>query len=316
LKIDNCKLKISGGTNLQFAIRNLQFATSADKSATPSHHRRLRLTSLALAVFALSSVCQVGCLNQKHAGPTSALAKRLRPAPIEPGPNGLFMDMIHLERPFGDKELNSDLWASADEEQLEIATRMNLESRGFRVAVLGGPMPPILKTLFSEEELGQMNGEHLQIQSGVPTQLQSSGNHESWPGGASGYEYGKGSDYTNAVGVFRITPRITADGAVDLAMIPEIQHGDARQQYVPSLAGGPLDWSIHVGRQSRLLDDLSFTLRLRSGQYAVLGCLPANRESIGARFFTRSKAGQTIQRVILIKAEPSDEARAARAAKP
>jgi hypothetical protein len=227
------------------------------------------------------------------------------------------MDVIHLERPFGDKELNGDLWRSADEEQLEITLRMKLEQRGFRVAVLGGPMPAILKTLFSEEELGQMNGEHLQIQSGVPTQLQSSGVHDSWPGEDSGHDGGSGSSYTSAVGVFRITPRITSDSAVDLVFTPEIQHGDARRQYVPSLgAGGPLDWSIQVGRQSRVLDGLSFTLRLRSGQYALVGCLPADRESIGARFFTRSKSGQTIQRVILVQAEPSDEARATRAAKP
>jgi hypothetical protein len=48
----------------------------------------------------------------------------------------------------------------------------------------------------------------------------------------------------------------------------------------------------------------------------MVGCLPADRECVGARFFTRLKDNQTFQRVILIQAEPSDEARAVRSAKP
>lgn len=268
-------------------------------------------------ILSLALFCQVGCLAQKYAGPPSALAKRFRPMPIPPGPNGLFMDVIHLERPFGDKELNGDLWANADEEQLEIALRMRLEQHGFRVAVLGGSLPAIFKSLFSEEELGEMNGEHLQIQSGIPNQIQTGGVQTSWPDETVAAENGKSPAYADAVGMLRIIPRITSDGCVDLVLTPEIQHGAARRKYVPSLgSGGPLDWSIQFGRQSRMFEELSFTLRLRSGQYAMVSCLPADRENLGARFFTGARDGQTFQRLILIQAEPSQEARAARSSKP
>jgi len=310
LKIANCKLQIDRAANFQFAISVL-------RRLARSPLRRCLSTQVGLIILGLGLIAQFGCLAQKYAGHPSAIAKRFRPAPIPPGPNGLFMDVIHLERPFGDRELNRDLWATADEEQLEIAVRMKLEQRGFRVAVLGGPLPAVLKTLFTEEELGQMNGEHLQIQSGIPNQIQTSGVQASWPIETVAAEDGSASEYANAVGMLRIIPRITSDGCVDVVMTPEIQHGDPRRQYVPSLgSGGPLDWSIQFGRQSRMFEDLGFTLRLRSGQYAMVGCLPADRENLGARFFTRSKDGQTIQRVILVQAEPSEEARATRSAKP
>jgi hypothetical protein len=287
---------------------------------------------IALAAI-LAAIIPIGCLPQKFAGPTSKLANRLRPKPIPPGPNGLYMDVIHLERPFGDPELNHDLWAKADEEQLAIALRENLTTQGFRVAVLGGSLPEILKTLFNEEEVGQMNGEHLVLQQAIATQVHTGGIHPAWPKGAN--ETAKDvsptaplpetdpsmpdrlANYINATGCLRVTPRITSGGCVDLVVLPEIQHGDARKLFVPNLGlNGPLDWSIQVGRQSRLFEDLTFILRLRPCQYALIGCHPNDRESVAARFFSRSKDGQLMQRIVLIRAEASSEAIAARSIQP
>ena len=239
------------------------------------------------------------------------MGSRFRPRPIPAGPNGIYMDVVHLERPFGDPELNHDLWVTSDEEQLGMELRDRLIQNGYRIALLGGPMPSVLKTLFSEEELGQMNGEHLQIQSGMPTQIQTGGANGRWPKEPN--PISEGDDYVNAVGVFRVTPRITSDACIDLAITPEILHGESRRQFVPNAtATGPLDWSIQVGRQSRMFEDLNFVLRLRSGQFALLGCFPNNRDSLGARFFARTKDGHTMQHVLLIRAEPSHEAVAIR----
>jgi hypothetical protein len=238
------------------------------------------------------------------------------------------MDVIHLERPFADPDLNTSLWASADEEPLAVAMREKLAAHGFRVAVLGGSLPPILKTLFDEEEIGQMNGEHLQLQHAVPTLVQTGGADSLWPreivqpatqqpAEQSNAESDKANNGISAVGTLRVTPRITPDGCIDLSVIPEIQYGDARKDFVPSFGtNGPLDWSIQVGRKSRLLEDLGFSLRLRSGQYAIVGCFPGDRDSLASRFFTRLKAGQTMQRIVLIQVEPSHEALAARSVRP
>jgi hypothetical protein len=301
------------------------------KPAARSFGRPQFLVHLLVCIAA----CAAGCLPQKIS-PQNAFSNRFRPKPIAPGPNGVFMDVIHLERPFGDSDLNSELWAKADEEQLGIALRAKLAARGFRVAVLGGALPSILKTLFNEEEIGQMNGEHLQLQHAMPTQVQTGGIHTAWPkdspasGGtvaSTGDEAdttppivltgGSGTElqnvYVNAIGSLRVTPRINSEGGVDLVVVPEIQHGDARRHYVPSFGmNGPLDWSIQMARESRVFDDLCFTLRMRAGRYAIIGCLADDRTTDAAHFFSRQKDGQLMQRVVLIQAEPSQEAIAAR----
>ena len=78
-------------------------------------------------------------------------------------------------------------------------------------------------------------------------------------------------------------------------------------------AEGKLNWTIQVGRQSRIFEELAFSHRFRPGQYLMVSCLPTRKDSLGARFFTRMKDGETIQRVLLIQATPSRDALAARA---
>src|SRR5262245_18479493 len=142
---------------------------------------RFRTTAAMVVACTLLAATPGGCLPQKYSTTSNNWGGRFRPKPVPPGPNGIFMDVIHVERPFDDNELNGELWASADEEQLTISLREKLAAQGFRVAVLGGALPTILKTLFNEEEIGQMNGEHLQIQHAIPTFVQTGGPHASWP---------------------------------------------------------------------------------------------------------------------------------------
>ena len=275
----------------------------------------LSLPGLALAVcgVALSLLPVGGCLSTEQVRPPSTLASRWRLKPIAPGVNDVLMKVMFLERPFGDPLMNKNLWQSADDAELDIAVRRTLEARGFRIAVLGGPIPAALKCLFSEERPGQMNGEYVQMQSGNPTQIQTSGEYTSWP-----RDDGKGAlanslEYMAAVGSLRVIPTITLDGSVELGITPEIQHGPAARHFVPTAEShGPLDWTIEVGRQIRSFDELMFSLRLVGEQYAMLSCLPDDRGSLAARFFTRLKDGRPVQRVVLIQADPSPTAVARR----
>ncbi len=263
-----------------------------------------------LCLIGVAVTCVGGCLEHPaKARPSSVLAERLRPKTIDPGPDGLFMDVIYLERPFGDTELNRELWAPADAEVADIEKRRVLEEHGFRVAVLGGQLPAVIKQLFHVDELAPSESGHLLMQSGNPTTIQTSGDYPSWPeAGPDGTP-----KYVNAAGVLRAVPRITPDGCVKLAIYPEIQHGNVRREFVPTAEPrGAMDWTIKVGRQTKPFDALNFSLTLRAGQYLMLSCDTADAESLGARFFTRVKDGRTLQRVIMIEAEPSRSALAAR----
>lgn len=261
------------------------------------------------ASIALSAIVG-GYIAGPQIRPPSSLAERLRPKPVEPGPDSLFVDILYLERPFGDHDLNHALWASADENLLTFDRRQPLDQNGFRVGILGGQLPTILKTLFEEDELKVERGQHLQAQSGVATEIQTGGEHPAWPD----VKEAKGNlTLQNAIGVLRTTAVILSNGQVQLSVTPEIQHGDPRRLFVPNVEpSSQLDWTIKVGRLTHALDELRFAAVLRSQQYLILSCRTDNPESHGARFFSYTQNGRTLQRVILIRAEASDRAVAAR----
>lgn len=252
----------------------------------------------------------LGCLFDSQRREMSLLGERLRPKTIEPGPDGLFMDFIYLERPFGDSQLNGELWWSADDAVIDIGTRQKLEQHGFRVAVLGGQLPAILGLIFEEAELRDDRGQHLQLHSGTATQVQTSSQHERWFVAAMGST--PAAEYADAVGGVHAVPHITPDGLVTLSITPEIEYGEPRREFVPNRDFGTLDWAIKIGRHTRSFTELQFNTKLRSSQFLMLSCQPGGTDTLGGRFFTRIKDGRPMQRVVLIKAEPSRQALAAR----
>ena len=309
--IGSCKSDSAGRNQ-----RSGQFCAERSRAPVGNGYAIPRsLVWLALAVFGpvLPLFLAGGCLFLESVRPPSSLATRWHPKPIVPGANDVLMKVMFLERPFGDPLLNKSLWQSADEDQLDIAVRRALAARGFRIAVLGGQLPATLKRLFSEERPCQMNGEYVQSQSGIPTQIQTSGEYSTWPGDDGKEDGARSVEYLAAVGYMRVIATITADGSVEVGITPEIQHGPAVRRFVPDAApSGSLDWTIQVGRQVRSFDDLMFSLRLLGEQYAMLSCLPDARESLATRFFTHIKDGRPIQRVVLIQADPSPNAVARR----
>lgn len=299
-----------GARTAKSALPKLAFL----RFASPFAARRIPSTSATTVLVApwfVVIVCLIvllqllagGCLPETKGSRSGALASRVRSRLISPAADGIAMTVLMVERPFGDATLNNDLWQAADEEQLEIPVRRMLEQYGFRVAVLGGSIPATLKTLLNEEEVGAMLGEHLEMQSGVPTQIQISDAYERWPARADDPGTPR-PEIAAALATMRVVPTATRDGRVELACLPELQFGEPVRHWVPEQErNGSLEWSIQVGRQLQSFDELRFTVRIRPGQFAMLGCRGDDRASLGARCFHRSKEGRSMQRVLLIEAE-------------
>ncbi|GEM_PF-5029946 len=272
----------------------------------------LRTSSVA---FVSTVALLAGCLGTVPRLGPSRLAQQLRPKALPSGPNGVVMELAYLERPFGDTSLNQELWRSADEETIDPAVRQRWAARGFRVGLVGGQMPAVIKTLFDEQEQDAPIMEQLHIQAGSPAQVQVSGQYDVWP--TDGEADPARVEQKNAVGTLRVIPRITPDCGVSLHITPEIQHGEMRRLFVPADQGGQsMDWSLKVARQFRAFDELSFSIRMRADQGLMLGCAADSRDSLGGRFFSRLKDGRPLQRVLLIHTAPSDDALAARTFRP
>lgn len=243
-----------------------------------------------------------GCTGSEPATRHSSLLDRLRPKPITPGPNDVVLDLVYLEREFGDEMLNQDIWASADEQQFDLSVRRALEARGFRIAVLGGQLPDALKELLQEEGGRQYNGEHLQLRQGTTTQVHTSGRYPAWPGAIAKEPGDRPGPYTNAVGSLRVIPKITREGYVDLSLRPEIRYGEPVRQFVPSDdQNGPLNWTVRISQPVHSFEELTFSLQLQPDQVALFSCTDPP-DSLGAHFFARTDNGQRLQRVVLIRA--------------
>ena len=260
--------------------------------------------ALGVALCVLVSLTGGGCANSPTVARNNPLLERLRPKPITPGPNDVVIEVVYLERPFADQLMNHEAWASADDQHLPLAVLRDLEERGFRVGLLGGQLPDVLGKLLEEQDLEPFNGQRMQLPQGTPTQIFTSGRYNLWPGRIS-HELGEGAQpYRNAVGSLRVLPKIQRDGSVELSLRPEIQYGQARRQYVPDhMLTGPLNWTIRIARPAHSFETMRFSLALRPDQTALIGCVPDQPESLGARFFSRWQDGRRIQRLLLIRAE-------------
>src|SRR5262245_22923639 len=90
-------------------------------------------------VFGLLLSWLVGCAVAEPARPTSWLSRR-RPFQGPTGPDVVQMQVALLECPVGDRYLNDDLWALADEQQF-LSCKSLLEENGWRIGQIGGVTP-------------------------------------------------------------------------------------------------------------------------------------------------------------------------------
>src|SRR5881409_3401857 len=119
------------------------------------------------ALLGLLNVLLVGCVTGGPAH-TALRPERGSPAPAAADPDAVVLYVALVERPVGDRYLNQDLWALADEQVVGIERRAVLEENGFRVAQVGGIIPAGLLGLLSSER-SCVNPRCVRLHAGHPT---------------------------------------------------------------------------------------------------------------------------------------------------
>lgn len=230
--------------------------------------------------------------------------------------DSVVLEISFVRFPLGQAALNDALWEEIDEQQVATDTRQALTAQAFRAGVLAGYLPPSLQellgddttptegmetTLVSFEPESKVTTKHVQLRSGKRLELLASENYprltllESRPDGTLA-----GRDFEKADCRFTLTPKPLADGRVRLALVPELQHGDAR----PQLTTKP-DMGLMVfesTRPKRVFEELRLEADLAPGEILVLGAAPDQSGSLGAHFFTAAlTAAQPQQKLLLIR---------------
>jgi hypothetical protein len=80
-------------------------------------------------------------------------------------------------------------------------------------------------------------------------------------------------------------------------LVPEVQHGEARQQY----RGDDGMWRVDSARPKVALDKLALDVVLAPGQAIVLGARTDRPASVGHYFFTQPVDGELQQKLLLIR---------------
>lgn len=199
------------------------------------------------------------------------------------------------------------IWQALDEQFLPLETRRVLAANGIRCGVVGGQLPPALRTaleskqpLMEQLEAGDLPDDgdelnsyrRLSCRAGrdyevIATRLSPrrvvmlrDGNHLS------------GETFEQAVGVFNLVTEPRGDGRVDIQIAPVVHHGATRQKWIAAQEG----LVYHPGRSEQRVELLKFQTTLAAGATLVLGSTD-ERRGLGEWYFGDSKK----RRVLLIR---------------
>lgn len=259
--------------------------------------RAWRNTILAAALLS----CVVGC----------ALWKGESTAPPSLPPAKMAQDTVVLEIAFvriaGEALQEQDeLWRQIDEQPLSAETRRRLTENGLRAGVCSSQLPPLLRKLLDEK------ADPLAVKGpGAPDDVTSTQRQLQSRAGKrgvilSGAQHDKlallvqedgrvtGEEYLQAQCLFAVKTFPQGDGSVRLELIPEIEHGEARQRWV----GQDASFRVESSRDQKVLDDLRMELKLSPGEVLVLTCT-SDHKGLGKNFFAQGAAGE--QKVLLIR---------------
>src|SRR5438128_1426022 len=172
-------------------------------------------------LLGLSLALLAGCTPTASLRPLSWLDRLQGPS----GPDVVVMVVAVIEQPAGDRYLNEELWASADEQIVPLDHRSILEDNGFRVGQVAGITPEKLQELLlaprsnpNPRQCTTRFGHVTNVALGplrpiCPIQLQRDGRVAE-------------ASFKKAQCQLRIVPSVGSDGRTRLEFTPQIVHGD------------------------------------------------------------------------------------------
>jgi hypothetical protein len=243
----------------------------------------------------------------------------LRPAksplmPAQMSPDSVVLEMFFVRFPVGDTAANEKLWEEIDEQQFAPELRERLTRNGFRAGVVSGQMPVELSKLLelsdktapvdgiAETKVEDLEAQprvfrrHMQLRAGKPGEIVASGIYPQLP--VLTCESGRvcGRTYDEAQGIFAVKSLPQPDGRVRLELVPELQYGQPKTQWVsnPGLA------RLEAFRPKREFHDITLTADLAPGTMLVLSSLPSRPGSLGHHFFTEND-GRPEQKLLIVR---------------
>ncbi len=234
--------------------------------------------------------------------------------PAQMSPDSVVIEVFFVRCPPGDQRLNCELWNEVDEQQVPAAVRQRLWANGFRAGLVYGQIPIALSRLLDladkpppndeavENELSELNAEpmvmrrHLQTRPGQRNEIVASSVYETLPVLIAEEGEVGGRTYRQAQGLLALRAVPQPDGRVNIRLVPELHHEQARPRWV----GREGVLQMEASRPRHAFDDMALSAQVMPGDMLVLTSLPDRPGSLGHHFFTTSE-GEPSQKLLVVR---------------
>ena len=222
------------------------------------------------------------------------------------GPDVVQVEWALIERPVGDRYLNEELWALANEQVVPLERKDMLENNGLRIAQIGGLLPAEFQELLRSER-SNPNARRRLVRAGQSATLQLGPPRANFSVLAPNTPRDKavgpdpGADFfDNAQFNLVVSPALAADGQIRLAFKPEIQFGQPKVAIRPSEEGA--GWSFEQRPSTRTYGELSWDITVSPNEFILVGGWFKRENSYGKECFIRVDEPKPVQRLLVIRA--------------
>jgi hypothetical protein len=263
----------------------------------------MRLPCVALAAFLVLSTA--GCTTDGRSHST-AWYTTLPGFRGPTGPDVVQLEWGLIERPVGDRYLNEELWALANEQVVPLERKDTLENNGLRIGQVGGLLPAEFQELLRSER-SNPNARRRQVRAGQlvrlplgPTRANCTILAPNTPGDKTRDPNESVDFFDNAQFNMVVTPALAADGKVRLAFKPEILFGPPKVAIEPSREGA--GWTFEQRPSTRTYGELNWDITVSPNEFILVGGWFKRESTYGKECFIRVDEPKPVQRLLVIRA--------------
>jgi len=260
-----------------------------------------------LIVFVGVFCCAVGCISW-----TAEKREEASSLPLpQMSPDSVVIEVAFVYAPAEDDDLYEAIWAEADEQQINLTARRQLESNGMRAGVLGSQLPRQLRMLLENQqekaaaEQESLEGgteevttqqRRIQCRPGKRAEIVAAGSQEDAVVLTNDDGEIRGDRYPEAQCTFAVRVYPQGDGSVKLDLTPEVQHGVAKMRWT----GFEGTWKLDTSRERKSFNKLRIESILPPGHTLIIS---GNDKGLGKLFFAAKKGGTATgeRRILLVR---------------
>ena len=279
-----------------------------------------QLILLFLFVFLVASGCQTPFANSFLTTVSSEAIKKQTDTRSNPSATHNRLETIPLEFTFlryaeEDLELGDELWQVIDEQCLPANLRHRLNGNGIRAGVVRGNLPNVLAHRLSSTS-GTFHNEPtdsplavdrtvvkrvIQTLPGRTNEIVSTPRleelilleHDS----RSTIDNVSGQTYRDASAVFDIRATPSADGGIEIELLPLIRHGPIERNWT----GDDGAFHLEAGQRKTVMNKLEFKLRLPADGTLILSSVGPPSSGLGDAFFRDPQGRHEGRRLLAIR---------------